>query len=274
MFPFITVLGLEISTYSIMALIAAGAGSLLLVHRTKKLGLPLKETGYMMLMVFCGVYSGAVLMHAITKLPVVINHWDDFSTDIGFTIQYLFGGLVFYGGLIGAVVFAYFYIRAYKLDFFTYADLFAPAIPLIHAFGRVGCLLGGCCYGIPMEGGVTFEHSIAFAPDDPARLVERLPVQLIEAVINVFICLILLYLAKKSLKKGSLFCIYLMIYSVVRFVLEFYRGDLVRGVLLTVSTSQWISMALFAVALVGLIAIGKRKPAQADGDDESAALQV
>jgi len=259
MHPYIELLGLKIPSYAVMMYMAAAAAIALLLCRTKRAKLPMKESGYLMLMVLCGAFSGAVLLHAITKLPFVIEKWDFFSRHIDLMIPTLFNGLVFYGGLIGAVVFYFFYCRAYKVDFLLYADLFTPSIPLMHAVGRVGCFFGGCCYGMEMPGGVSFPHSPAFASDDPARLVERLPVQLIESAINILIFLALLYLGTRKWKKGSLFFVYLMMYGTVRFVLEFFRGDLVRGILFSLSISQWISIAIIGASVAALIIINKPK---------------
>lgn len=131
-----------------------------------------------------------------------------------------------------------------KLDLAAYTDMVAPAVPLFHMFGRIGCFLGGCCYGVESDFGFVFEHSLVEA----ANGVRRFPVQLVEAGFNLLLFAVLAWLLKKGVCKGKLFLLYLLAYSVGRFVLEFWRGDAYRGFLFGVSTSQLISIFLFAVA--------------------------
>jgi phosphatidylglycerol:prolipoprotein diacylglycerol transferase len=125
-------------------------------------------------------------------------------------------------------------------------DLVVPSIPLIHAIGRLGCYFAGCCYGIPYDGPghVTF-HISPSAPNEIALF----PTQLLESGLNIFACLLLLLYAKPEQKPGKVLGIYITYYAILRFLIEFFRGDGARGILIGISTSQWISLALIPIGL-------------------------
>ena len=165
------------------------------------------------------------------------------------------GGLVYYGGLIGGIIGALLGARisGTTSEFAVYCDAIVPVIPFGHAFGRIGCFLGGCCYGAPYTGigAVTFPKVGVVKP--------VFPVQLLEAALNVMI-FILLILPWNKQKRGffSLY-LYLILYSLVRFVLEFLRGDEIRGITQGLSTSQWISMGLFICGCILLVMSAKRE---------------
>jgi len=101
---------------------------------------------------------------------------------------------------------------------------FVPFLPLGYGFGRIGCWFAGCCYGFPFHGG-------------------HFPVQLVDAFVSFGVCAFLASYSKKA-QSGKTLLMYLRIYAVQRFLIEFLRGDAVRGAFLFLSTSQWISIAL------------------------------
>ena len=149
------------------------------------------------------------------------------------------------GGLAGAWLFC----KQRRLSFDTLGRDLVPALPLFHAFGRVGCFLAGCCYGIPAPAGwlgVTFPASAIEAPSG----VPLLPVQLYEAAGCVLLFLLLDHLTDRGWPGGRLLALYLALYAVFRFLLEFLRGDAVRGSLGPLSTSQVISLAVLAGVLL------------------------
>ncbi len=118
---------------------------------------------------------------------------------------------------------------------------------LFHIFGRIGCFLGGCCYGLPSAWGVVYRYS----PVAEANGLVRFPVQLVEAAWNLVLFLLLAWLQRR----GSPICCPCIWSSIppARFLLEFFRGDAYRGILLGLSTSQWISLFLFPAALYALL---------------------
>lgn len=162
------------------------------------------------------------------------------------------GGFVFYGGLIGGVIGLWLYVREFHLSPSDFFNLYAVCLPLGHACGRVGCFLGGCCYGIPYDGPLHYVYKES-AGNTPLG-VPLLPIQLIEAglLLIVFIVLLFLFCKKKS-ESLPFALIYLLVYAVIRFLLEFFRYDSERGHLLVFSTSQWISLILFGFSLILLI---------------------
>jgi phosphatidylglycerol:prolipoprotein diacylglycerol transferase len=142
------------------------------------------------------------------------------------------------------------YCRKKKFNISEYSDIIAPGVPLFHFFGRIGCFFGGCCYGIESSFGYTVHgNELLSSVND----VQRFPVQLLEATLNLILFIVLARLLSKGALKGKLFSIYLLCYSVIRFFDEFLRGDTYRGFLFGLSTSQIISIILFVCSLVYLI---------------------
>lgn len=154
------------------------------------------------------------------------------------------GGQVFYGGLFGGVIGAFFGAWFTHDDLALYCDAIVPCIPLGHAFGRLGCFFAGCCYGMPYEGIGSLSFPAVGIND------QTFPVQLLEMAINIGIFVYLVFYTHKDHKRYHVLYRYLLIYAVSRFALEFMRGDLVRGISNGLSTSQWISIGLFAISIL------------------------
>ena len=167
-----------------------------------------------------------------------------------FLMNYLLGGLVVYGGLIGAFLGIFCYCKQYHLSYVPYMDVFAPLIPFVHGIGRIGCFCSGCCYGIEYYGPFAIQFPYNEAVPQLSQ-VPRFPVQLLEALMNFLLCGILFCLMKKkNLRNGRLMGIYLIYYSTARFLLEMLRGDKIRGSISVFSTSQLISLILLPVGIV------------------------
>ena len=200
-----------------------------------------------------GLLVGAKVMYFITKLPKIVTHlesyWNYLQHDWIGALGYAFGGLVFYGGLIGAFLGLLRYSRHFKVPMMGFIDLYAPFIPLVHGFGRIGCFMAGCCYGIEYHGFGAVQFP--FNPLVPElSLVTRFPVQLLEAGLNFIMSGILFYLmTKRKMKTGQMLGIYLLYYTVARYLLELLRGDLIRGKIGVLSTSQIISLLLLPIGI-------------------------
>lgn len=168
----------------------------------------------------------------------------------------LFGGIVFYGALLAGLLGGLLGSRLAKADLRDYINPVAPALPLGHAIGRVGCFLTGCCYGRPTESclGVAFSHPVGGAPVG----VKLLPVQLFESAADLVIFALLLLLLKKRRSRYDGLAWYCVLYGLARFVLEFFRYDSIRGAILFLSTSQWLSLVLWLLAGV-LFFLGARE---------------
>lgn len=196
-----------------------------------------------------GIMVGAKLLYMLTVIPSIIQHASYSKEHVPEVISYLFGGYVFYGGLIGALIAYNYYCKGMHYSFLRFSNIIAPSIPLVHAFGRIGCFMGGCCYGIHYDGplSVTFPKNefVESLGTEP-----RFPVQLLEAAINFLLFLVLFTYAKKKVRKdGCMLGIYFICYAIIRFSLEFLRGDVERGILFGVSTSQWISLILIPIGI-------------------------
>ncbi len=156
------------------------------------------------------------------------------------------GGLAFFGGLFGAMLAALLYARRAGVSFSGAADLFAPAIPIAAAIGRVPCGLAGMDYGTAtaLPWGVVYTHSASYAPLDG---VARHPVQFYEAGGDLVIAAVLLQMRGKA-PQGGLFLLYVLLLGALRFGLFFLRGD-VPPVALGLTNGHWTAMAIVAVGL-------------------------
>ena len=195
-----------------------------------------------------GGFLGAKILHWITILPEIIA---DPKILLDFN-----DGWVVYGGIIAGILTGWAFCKRKGLNFLGYFDLIMPSIALAQGFGRIGCFLAGCCYGIettcPIA--VTFHHS-DFAPNDVALM----PTQLISSGLNFLHFFVLVLWAKKGKKRdGQVAALYLILYSVGRFLIEFVRGDLVRGNVGALSTSQFISLFIFLIGVGLMVFFGKR----------------
>ena len=157
-------------------------------------------------------------------------------------IHYLInGGLVFYGGLFGVMFGIFVVCKFRRRDYSQIINIITPAFPLFHIFGRLGCLLAGCCYGIECTWGVIM-HS------EPSII--RFPVQFIESLGNIIIFVMLLLVELKFQTHKHNLKVYLISYSLFRFVLEFYRADIIRGIWFGgLSTAQCISLIILIICV-------------------------
>jgi len=242
------IFGLGVGSYGLFMLIGIVAAWVLIRILDKKKD---KDVALVFLACVAGGLVGAFLFRPITRLPGLLLNMGYFSTLSGSEIlSYLFGEIVFYGGLIGGVIAMLLCCKLFKIPFFKVADLFAPALALAHGFGRIGCFLGGCCFGVFV--GATHPFAVIYPVNAilPPVGVPILAVQLIEAGSLFIIAAILITFYKNGAKTGYTVCLYGLLYSVLRFVLEFYRGDDTRGNFGLFSISQYISIALFISSIV------------------------
>ena len=205
------------------------------------------------LLLFAGVgcVIGSHLLYGLTH----IRAWDEIANvtslqEALLLLGTLFGGGVFYGGLIGGISASFLYIRRKKLSSAIFSDCGAICIPLFHTFARIGCFLAGCCYGIEAEWGFAASEN-PFIPEVVG--IHRFPTQLLEAFLNLVLFMILLSLRNTSQLQGHLLHLYLLLYATMRFTVEFLRGDIIRGIWFGLSTSQWISLCLWLISGISLI---------------------
>jgi phosphatidylglycerol:prolipoprotein diacylglycerol transferase len=169
------------------------------------------------------------------------------------------GGLVFYGGLLAAVPTGIWYVKKHNLPVWKVADIMAPSIALGHGFGRLGCFFAGCCYGAECSGpfGITFTDPRSLAPLG----VPLYPVQLFESGGEFLIFAALLFFRRYKKFDGQIFWLYPLLYAILRSIIEMFRGDAARGLYFggSVSTSQIISLVMFAASLFMLLSSGRKK---------------
>ena len=254
MFPYFVLFSKQISMYTVMALIGGFLSGYIACKLIKKRGYNDNNMIVLLLISVIGVIVGGHILYGITNINklylfiIHIGNTPDIKTFF-LALADIFGGSVFYGGLIGGILAGFIYIKKKKLPIDIFSDIATIIIPLFHFFGRIGCFLVGCCYGVESHIGFTYHHSLI----ETANHVNRFPIQLVEATYNLGLFFLLFYLYKKDKFKGKLLGLYLIIYPVGRFIFEFFRGDEYRGFLFGLSTSQIISILLLFVGIFILI---------------------
>lgn len=238
--------GFTIHAYGLMIAIGIYMAYIVSDYRAKKKGLdPDHVFGLAVYGVLTGLIS-AKLLYYITTIDQIITN-PKLLLDIS-------NGFVVYGGIIGGILGGYIYCRKYQLNFLKYIDLILPAVALAQGFGRIGCFMAGCCYGREAHGdfAIIF-HNSAYAPNN----IPLLPTQLMSSAFNFFHFALLLWLSGKLKQDGQVGAMYLIIYSLGRFVIEFYRGDLIRGTVGMLTTSQFISLFVAAAGVILMLASQK-----------------
>lgn len=169
------------------------------------------------------------------------------------------GGLIFYGGLILASIVLVFFARHQRLPVWHLADFAIPGLAIGHALGRLGCFFNGCCYGQPAANSW---WGVVYPPIcEPGRLfagVPLYPVQLAEAAGLLAIWLALLFAYPRRRKDGAVFALYLVLYPLLRFFLEYFRGD-DRQDWLVVNAAQTVSVLLLLAGILLFVFLPRRK---------------
>ncbi len=255
MFPYIRLYFRTIPTYTITAILGILA-VLLYFWILKKRKQAIADEEDILVWGLAGGLVGAKVLYLLLCLPDLLSELPFlFSKTSVFLEKYVFSGFVFYGGLYGCLLAVMLYCRrcSRKPDSICQA---IPAIPLFHCFGRIGCFCMGCCYGIPWAHGIAFEHS-QIAPNG----IPLVPVQLFESIGEL-----LLFLILRKCTVASVFLhgvsAYLLMYGVLRFLLEFLRGDSYRGFVGILSVSQWLS--LFGIIVGAIILLGQKRRGEVD----------
>ncbi len=238
--------GITIYSYGVMVALAFLIGVLWVSRESRRVGLDSARAVDLGFYVIVAAIVGSRILH------IAISEWDRFIANPLIFFKIWEGGLVFYGGLIAAVAIGIWYMRRHRMPFLLTSDVFSPGIALGHAIGRIGCFLAGCCYGRVMDGhawySITFPHNPhTFAPQG----MPLYPTQLMEAsgeLINFAVLFVLRYFKRFD---GQIFATYLMIYAIVRVIVEYFRGDVERGLLIEpwLSTSSLISIFMFAAGV-------------------------
>lgn len=185
-------------------------------------------------------------------------------------------GGTFYGGLILAIFFAIWYVRRHQLNYKIIADIVSPAIALGHFFGRLGCFSAGCCFGRAAGNsilGVKFTNLYAHNHTGVPLNTSIYPTQLIESILNLINFIFLFILFKKKKFQGQVFSVYIFNYSIIRFFIEYFRGDSDRGYVFgslghpfsSLSVPQLISIVGVIVSIILYINYKKKGAQKTDG---------
>jgi phosphatidylglycerol---prolipoprotein diacylglyceryl transferase len=253
---------ITIYTYGVLLAAAYLIGLWMAARRAREAGLDANRVLDLGIWVIIAALVGAKALLFIVEFNHFTSSWQEFTT-------LLRSGGVFYGGLIAAVAVCIYQLRKHKLPLWISADLFAPGIALGYMVGRLGCLAAGCCYGKPtnVRWAITFTDPAANLNVGTPLNVPLHPTQLYESGAEFLILALLLATEHKGRTfPGRTFWLYMLLYGISRFVIEFFRGD-PRGVVFgAISTSQFISLLIVPLGLVFLYRLSRRPTTAAPVD--------
>ncbi|MCI8400877.1 MAG: prolipoprotein diacylglyceryl transferase [Lachnospiraceae bacterium] len=233
--------------YGLMIAIGVLAAVMAAEKRAPRLGLNGEHIFNIAVWGVAGGVIGAKVLYWIVELPDILAD-PSILLDIGH-------GFVIYGAILGGILGGFLYCRVKKLNFLAYFDLVMPSVALAQGFGRLGCLLAGCCYGKQTD---SWFHIVFTESDLAPRGVPLIPTQIISSAANFLHFAVLLWIAKRVKGDGQVAGFYLIFYSVGRSLIELLRDD-PRGAVGGLSTSQFISLFILAAG-IGLVAVrGRRK---------------
>jgi phosphatidylglycerol---prolipoprotein diacylglyceryl transferase len=267
MYPEIVHIGsFPINTYGVFLAIAFLCGILVTVKLAERDGLPRQKIYDLSLWMLLAGLIGSKILMLFTEPEYRENPLLLVSLD------FLRSGGVWYGGLLGGVLVGYLLMKRYQLPWWKTADAFAPGLAVGNFFGRQGCFAAGCCWGKPttLPWGVKFTdlgHQITGVPTDTYLH----PTQLYESFAMLLVFFFLFWLHKRKRFSGQVILAYALLYSAIRFAIEFVRddprGDILGLTTLTgLSTSQLISIVIGLSALI-LLVVRRRRAQQVENPD-------
>ncbi|TMA30578.1 MAG: prolipoprotein diacylglyceryl transferase [Deltaproteobacteria bacterium] len=198
-----------------------------------------------------------------SRLLFILVNWDEYAHDLAGIFEFWKGGLVFYGGFIGAVAFSVWYMRKHQMRFFEYADVMGPTVAIGQALGCLGCFSAGCCWGSACDAHYFFA----------ARFPQESLAYQSQALGCALIFLFLTWWRSRKRFHGELLALYLMLYAPLRALVETFRGDEERGRVFNflgswarhawwnLSTSELISVGIFAAGVAIYVVRSRRTAA-------------
>lgn len=246
--------GFPVYTYGVLLAAAYLLGLQFALVRARRRGLDPNRVMDLGIWIIVSALAGA-------KLLLLAVEWDTYGRNPRELVTLIRSGGVFYGGLIAAVIVALWYLRRHRMPVWQVTDVFAPGIALGHVVGRVGCLFAGCCFGKPttVPWAITFHNEYAAQNVGTPLNVPLHPTQLYEAGAELLILGLLLATERKGRAfPGRTFWLYMLLYGVSRFIIEFFRGDS-RGTVGMFSTSQFVSLLIIPLSIVMLLYLARRQ---------------
>lgn len=250
MHPILLRLGsFTVYSYGVMVALGFGLATLLIYGRASRFHLDKDKAIDLAIIILIAGVIGARAVYILLNMDYYLAN----PVEIVYLSR---GGLVWYGGFLAGMSALIFYIRKKGLDFWNVTDLFAPYIALAQGFGRIGCFLNGCCYGIPAPSGHIFAVTFPYEniPRYPTEIYSMLALFLIFALLSLW--------QDKRHFVGEIFLGYCILYSSKRFLIEFLRGDNPK-ILFGLTVSQVVSVFVFLIALrlfVKKMAQWKKRP--------------
>ncbi|MFA5780136.1 MAG: prolipoprotein diacylglyceryl transferase [Elusimicrobiota bacterium] len=231
---------LEIHTYGVFVALGFFVGFKMLLFYGKKSSFSPALIETLTFWVFIFSLIGARLFY-------VLISWQEFAGNPSDIFKIWQGGLVFWGGFLGGAITGIIFSIKNKMPLWKLADVFAPALAIGHALGRIGCFFAGCCYGKKTDSflGVVFPEN-CLAPTG----VKLIPAQLLSSGLLSILFLILVIFWKRKKFDGQIFLIYSVLFSVGRFFIEFLRGDFRGNLILGITPTQIISVTIFIVSII------------------------
>jgi phosphatidylglycerol:prolipoprotein diacylglycerol transferase len=247
---------LTVHWYGVMMALAFFAGLWTATRRARLVNISGDAVADVVLWLIVGGIAGA-------RIVYVTTYWKDEFADGPFSEVFMIqhGGLVYYGGLIGATMAGMVYLLWKKLPVWKIADVLAPSIALGSVFGRIGCLLNGCCYGRACS----LPWAISFPADNPLHppTTPVHPTEIYDALLNLILYAFLAWLFRRKKFDGQIFATYLIIYAVFRSIVEYFRGDYPTDhVHAGLTSAQLVSVPIFVVGLALAAILSRRTPAK------------
>lgn len=242
---YIVVFGQEIPIYGLLGVIGFALGILYLLFACRYTKKSFNDEFLVLIWGAILAMVGAKLLYLLVEIGNFVEDIKAFPNQTWEIIKiYISGGFVFYGGLLGGLLGIYLASKFFKYNVEEQMNRLIPVMAVVHGFGRLGCHVVGCCYGCEYDGPIAIHYT---ASNTAPNGVGLFPVQFIESMCEfaLFVFFLVAVILKARKLQDRFIYIYLYAYSVIRFVLEFFRGDTYRGFLFGVSTSQWISIGIW-----------------------------
>lgn len=257
---FLSIGPLMIHSYGVMMALGflAGLGNWILLGRRRG-----HSAQFCTDLMFWVIVSGIVG----SRVAYVLENWAVYAADPLSIVRVDQGGLIFYGGFVAATAAVILFARRHKMPMASLFDFVVTSVPLAHALGRIGCFLNGCCFGscTSVAAHVQFpQHSIPWYSqlrdgviDNSAACSHPVhPVQLYEAAFNFLVYGVVVWLFRRRLRPGMVTGVYLVLYAIGRFSLEFMRGDRAdRLAVQQLSIGQFVSLFVLLAGLAVLAVI-------------------